>query len=404
MSDANKITPVILCGGSGTRLWPISHEGFPKQFHNLIGESSLLQQTLERAVECTDIAPSNIITVTSQDLKQETLDQINSFDPSAAQHLISEPCSRNTAPAIANAALYAKNNFGGNTVLWIMPSDHYIQNMQALRRVIDASINIARQDYIVTLGISPDRPETGYGYIKAGNQIAEKQDVCIVDKFVEKPDYDTAQKFLRDSSYSWNSGMFIATADTLIKSFEKFSPDILLPLQKEVTPAIYRNLPTISFDKAIMEKTEKAAVLQCDIGWSDIGSWESLWRLIASLENKNNEYPVEIRPWGKFKVLLQSKNYKIKEVTVQPGQSLSLQQHEHRSEFWTIVVGKAKATIGDETKDLNIRDNVFIPAKTIHRLENTGAEDLIIIEAQCGEYLEEDDITRFDDIYGRRIQ
>ena len=404
MSGTNKIIPVILCGGSGTRLWPISHEGFPKQFHNLIGESSLLQQTLERAVECANIDPSDIITVTSQDLKQETLDQINSFDPSAAQHLISEPCSRNTAPAIANAALYAKKIFGSNTVLWIMPSDHYIQNMQALRRVIDASISVARQDYIVTLGISPDRPETGYGYIKAGNKIEGKQDTCIVHKFVEKPDYDTAQEFLRDSSYSWNSGMFIATADTLIKSFEKFSSDILLPLQKEVTPEVYRNLPTISFDKAIMEKTEKAAVLQCDIGWSDIGSWESLWRLIASLENKNNEYPVEIRPWGKFKVLLQSKNYKIKEVTVQPGQSLSLQQHEHRSEFWTIVAGKAKATIGNETKDLNIRDNVFIPAKTIHRLENTGAEDLIIIEAQCGEYLEEDDITRFDDIYGRRIQ
>ena len=392
MSDTNKIIPVILCGGAGTRLWPISHNKFPKQFHNLIGQNSLLHQTLERAVECANIDPSGIITVTSQDLMEETLRQITDFNPKASQHLISEPCARNTAAAIANAVLYAQRHFGNNVVLWIMPSDHYIQNTQELRRIIDTSINVAYEDYIVTLGISPDRPETGYGYIKAGKQITGRQNIYAVNQFTEKPNYNTAQEFLSDGNYSWNSGMFIATAKTLIDSFEKNTPEIIHTLQKETSLEAYTRLPTISFDKAIMERIEKAVVIKCDIGWSDIGSWESLWRLIASLENKNEKYPVEIRSWGSFKILLHSRNYTIKEVTVKSGQSLGLQSQDDTNLFWTVVKGQAVVTVDQNIKNLIIRDNIFIPAQAKHSLKSTGSEDLIIIEAQCHNDPEEDEL------------
>ncbi len=468
-----KIIPVILCGGSGTRLWPISREKSPKPFHPIVTELSLLQDTLKRAMKCANAEASDVITVTGDIIHKETIHQLAEINPNAVKHLLSEPVGRNTAAAIAYAALYAQKNFGNDAILWILPSDHYIEDEAALTKALENAAQTAQDDYIVTFGMSPSRPDTGYGYIKSGTSLSNESSMEI-EKFVEKPSLETAKSYLEDGGYLWNSGMFVGSVHTLLENFIEHSPNIIGPLHKAfdenkqtIDLKTYTAIPSVPFDVAIMEKTHKAAVISCDIGWSDVGSWESVWDvkekdsngnviegLVSTTETENcyiqsnslliatmglkdlvivenrdailiadkknsdsmktlvetlkilkqkevSDPPMENRPWGQFKVLSESAGYKVKEIIVKPGEKLSLQMHNHRCEFWTIISGEAIATVNDKEHHLKAQQSVFIPLKASHRLENSGKENLIMVEVQCGDYLGEDDIVRFDDIYGR---
>lgn len=472
-SLSKKIIPVVLCGGSGTRLWPLSREKAPKQFHSIISDKSLLHDTLARSVSCSGANAADIITVTADPVQKETIHQLADFNPASITHLINEPMARNTAAAIAYAALYANQHFGPDAILWIIPSDHYIEDEQGLSEAVQQAANIATKGYIATFGMKPSRPETGYGYIKAGKKIDTFDNVQNVSQFVEKPDTETAQQYVDSGDYLWNSGMFIGSVRTILDNFIEYCPEIVGPLNQDlknhtkVSTETYNILPSIPFDVAIMEKTQKAAVIPCNIGWSDVGAWESVWELkdkdkngnvtdgnvttvetencliqsnsllVATMglkdivivengdsiliadkkngsamktlvntlkENKATETihpPMESRPWGQFKVLSESDGYKVKELLVKPGQKLSLQMHNHRCEFWTVISGEALVTINNETRLLKAKENTFIPFKAAHRLENPGTENLVVVEVQCGDYLGEDDIVRFDDVYGR---
>jgi len=473
IKEVQKIIPVILCGGSGTRLWPVSREKAPKQFHSIVGDESLLISTLKRAQECTGCNASDIISVTADTIKKETVHQLADFDPDAITHLISEPSARNTAAAIAYAALRAKKEFGKDAVLWIMPADHYVEDPQTLKDAVARAACLASEDYIVTFGMAPTRPDTGYGYIKAGSDIAGHEFIQSIERFVEKPDEATAQTYLKAGNYVWNSGMFVGTVDSFLHNFNEHCETLMKPLEKAFNKShmavneVYNTLPAIPFDVAIMEKTSKGAVIPCDIGWSDVGSWNSVYDLspkdqngnvtegkVAAIESENcmiqsksmliatlgvkdliiienqdsiliadrhsmdslkklvealrttksNEAlcpPEENRPWGSFKILSESNGYKVKELRVTQGGVLSSQMHHHRCEFWTVISGEATVTIDEKQSILNANESAFIPLKSQHRLENKGSEPLVMVEVQCGDYLGEDDIVRFDDIYGR---
>lgn len=473
MDQEQKIIPVILCGGSGTRLWPLSRKRAPKQFQSIVGDTPLLYQTLDRALMCSDAYPSDVITITTDDIKLETMHQLREYHPNTLNHLLSEPCARNTAAAIAYAALHAKKHHGDDAILWILPADHHIADDFALRQALDQAVEIAKTGYLVTFGMTPTRPETGYGYIKTGTRLSKDKTGCAIEQFIEKPDRETAQKYLDDGSHLWNSGMFIFSVRSVIKNYIGLCPEIIDPIHKclKSTQTLdlktYNEIPAIPFDIAIMEKTNKAAVIPCDIGWSDVGSWESVWDLkekdsdgnvrtgqtscintencliqsnnilIATIGVKNLvivensdavliadkddndsmkklvatlnkmkareaiDPPMENRPWGSFKIISESNGYKVKELRIIPGGKLSLQMHHHRCEFWNITSGEALITINGNERILKKQENAFIPIKAEHRLENIGTEELIIIEVQCGDHLGEDDIVRFDDVYGR---
>lgn len=473
MKSVTKIIPVILCGGFGTRLWPLSREKSPKQFHPIINDTTLLHDTMQRAVECTGVNPADIMTVTTDSIKKETVHQMADFNPDSIQHLLSEPTGRNTAAAIAYAALYAQKHFGLNTQLWILPADHYIKDDKALADALQQASGAAEEGYITTFGMTPTRPDIGYGYIQSGGVLNGFDNAQSIKQFVEKPNLETAKQYLDDGTYLWNSGMFLASVQTLLDNFIEYCPEVLAPMHKafkeneRISFENYTKIPALPFDVAIMEKTEKAAVIPCNIGWSDVGSWESVWEtkdkdkngnvcqgrvaavdttdsyihsnslLIATMglkdivivengdsvliaDKKNNASmktlvetlkkmdgtetmfpPMENRPWGSFKVLSESDGYKVKEIIVKPGGKLSLQMHHHRCEFWTVISGEAIVTINDEDRILGPQESAFIPLTASHRLENKGEDNLIMVEVQCGDYLGEDDIVRFDDIYGR---
>lgn len=471
-----KIIPVILCGGSGTRLWPISRQNTPKQFLPVYDDNSLLQNTLDRAIICANCDADQVITVTGDAIKKQTLLQYADFEEGATNHLLAEPMARNTAPAVAYAAIHAKKNFGDDAILWILPADHFVQNMSALKKALNDAVKAAQEGYLVTFGMKPDRPETGYGYIKSGKTLNDASTTLDVAEFVEKPDLETAKQYLESGKYLWNSGMFVFSVKSILESYETHAAPILEPLKKSygkligsktIHPETYASLPSIPFDIAIMEQTDKAAVIPCDIGWSDVGTWESVWDIkeknkdgnviegkvapvntkdcliqstsmlvatvgvenLAIIENgdailiadktdssamktlvtalKNQEAaeamdpPKEKRPWGKFTVLSKGEGFKIKETTINPKQMMSLQVHSHRSEHITILEGQARVQLDDEFFTLEKNDTFYIPAKTVHRIENPGDKPLRYIEVQSGSYLGEDDIVRFDDIYGR---
>jgi len=474
MTASPKIIPVILCGGSGTRLWPLSREKSPKQFHPVVTDTSLLHDTLSRATNCSDALPSDIITVTAESISKETIHQLADFDPKTINHLLSEPVGRNTAAAIAYAALYAKNHFGNDALLWVLPADHYVEDESALKEVLNNAIKTAKDNKIVTFGMNPTRPDTGYGYIQKNQLLENDKNAYQIKKFVEKPDSYTAEKYLSSGDFLWNSGMFVGSVYSFLENFIEYCPEVIGPMheamakdKRTIDLKTYQNIPSIPFDVAIMEKTNNAAVIPCNIGWSDVGSWESVWDikdkdsngnvadglvamtetqdcyiqssslLIATIglkdlvivenrdsvliaDKKNSSAmktlveklktaekpevsnpPMENRPWGQFKVLSESHGYKVKELTVKPGEVLSLQSHNHRCEFWTVVSGEAVATINDNRHYLRAKESAFIPLKAMHRLENPSNKDLVIVEVQCGDYLGEDDIIRYEDIYGR---
>lgn len=287
------IIPVILCGGSGTRLWPSSREKHPKQFLSLMNDFSLLQNTMRRALRVCGADASSLVTVTLASLRDSVAVQLSEMDENATKHILCEPSARNTAAAVAFAAEYVRQTFGDNAMMWVLPADHHIAKEDVLAQSLMHAVTEAKKDKLVTFGITPTRPDTGYGYIRA-EKSDQKKPVLKITSFVEKPDFETAQDYFESGEYLWNSGMFLFTARSVIAHFNEFAPKILADVTSSMQnnaqmplPESYAMIEEVPFDKAIMEKSKLAAVVPCNPDWSDIGSWESLWDILPKDKNNN---------------------------------------------------------------------------------------------------------------------
>ncbi len=478
----NNIIPIILAGGTGSRLWPLSRESFPKQFLQLTEEDNytLLQKTYQRIEGLENL--SKPIIICNEEHRFIVGDQMRKIKVDPLE-IILEPSRRNTAPAITIAALKAIDHFKDkdiDPILLILSSDHYIENIKKFRESIQKSIALAASGNLTIFGVKPSYPATGYGYIKAEKK-SEIDDFIAykVEKFIEKPDILTAKYFLKDKLYSWNSGIFVFQSSSILEELSKFTPEIVLNCKKclskskvdldflRLEKSSFSKCLNISIDIAVFEKTQKAFVLPLDCGWDDIGNWESLWKisnkdldgnsikgnviikqtkrsliraeekLLVSLGLKDvmvidtkdalliadKNFSQEIknivstlnkkklkegkqhkkmhRPWGSYLSIEESNGWQIKKIEVDPMASLSLQMHKHRSEHWIVVDGIAEVQVGDAIKFLSKNESVFIPIECKHKLSNPSKKPLILIEVQTGDYLGEDDIIRFDDIYGR---
>lgn len=292
-NTAFTVVPVILCGGSGTRLWPASRESHPKQFLSLVGETSLLQNTLSRAMRIAGVDMSSVVIVTLSSMQDTILKQVLELSPVLTPHILCEPCARNTAAAVAAASLYVQAHFGPNAVLWVLPSDHHIGDETALASACAFAKLAAQNEHLVTFGIQPTRADIGYGYIRAKEEDAGKP-VMQIEQFVEKPDLATAKEYLQSGHYMWNSGMFMFRADTVLKEFETHNPAILQNVQHAFSKDVsdlngvkYASVPAQPFDTAVMEKSTRGVVIPANPQWSDIGSWESLWDICQKDENNN---------------------------------------------------------------------------------------------------------------------
>jgi len=476
----NDVYALILAGGSGTRFWPLSRETCPKQMLQIVGEDTLLRQTIRRIDGL--VPPENIWIVTTEDMALDIRFHLESFGELAKKiKFIKEPIGKNTAPAIGLAAIYLYHLFP-ESIMIVMPSDHTIPDKEKFLSDLRIAIQGAREDHLVTFGIKPSRPETGYGYIKVvnGSNIGRKG-LHKVECFAEKPDLETARKYLSNGSYYWNSGIFIWKSFKILSEIEKYLP-VLYKGLKEIEPLLfgpdqpnkpnklnelYSSLESISIDYGIMERSQDVLMVPATFRWSDLGSWGALdeiiekdkdgnilkgntidigsqnstiyggERLVATIGLKDmvvvdtpdatlvtpKERVQEVRkivevlkrngreehllhktverPWGSYTVLEKGEGYKIKRVVLKPGAKLSLQLHRKRSEHWVVVTGTARVTKENETYLVHINESTYVPVNTKHRLENPGETLLQIIEVQNGEYLEEDDIERFDDAYGR---
>jgi len=469
------ITPVVLAGGIGTRLWPLSRQAMPKQFLSLLdnkNQQSLLQSTLERVVT-EGFSPA--ILVCNEQHRFIAAEQAAFAKPHA---IVLEPEGKNTAPAIALAAHYAlKNNITGP--LLVMPADHYIEDFTVLTAQLSDAVKLAEQGKLVTFSITPTEPHTGYGYIKQGAAI---KDTCCfeVDQFREKPDLATASAYLAEGGYSWNSGMFLFTAHAYLQELERFAPKIA----KSVASATdfkkdlgfirannnaLKSCPNDSIDYAILERSNNVVVMPVALNWSDVGSFSALAALCKKdlqgnnqnkehiTQNSNNNlvisedghtiatlgvsglaivhtydatlvakqdsleglplmlkqlavaqnhklahHQVVYRPWGNYRTLVESIGFKVKKIIVNSGARLSTQRHQHRAEHWVVVSGIADICIDQQSLTLTHDQSCYIGAKQLHSLANNQPEPLIVIEVQTGDILDESDIERFDDIYGRK--
>lgn len=464
---------IILAGGSGTRLFPLSRKNYPKQFMKIAGNPySLFQQTIQRAVNYDkDI---KIFIVTNNKYRffvQSQLDELFKGQKRPDIEVIYEPKGKNTAPAIALSVKKALDKgIKEEEVFFVSPSDHIIKPQDEFNRSLKKAEECAKQGYIVTFGIKPLKAETGYGYIEVDNS-SPVGDCYKVNAFREKPDRETAEQYVSSEKHFWNSGMFMFTASTIKQEMIMHCPNVAkifyLDTEQEIKDYFTYEVEDISIDYAVMEETKKAAVLPATFGWSDVGSWESIYdaleknggenakagnvlavdskrnlilgngRLIATIgledmivvdtpdavliakkgecqkvkdivstlkENGDSvivNHLTEYRPWGSFTLLEVGERYKIKRITVNPGETLSLQMHHHRSEHWIVVKGTAKVTNGETVQFVHENESVYIPKSTVHRLENPGKVPLELIEVQVGEYVEEDDIVRFEDKYCR---
>ncbi|WP_374499975.1 mannose-1-phosphate guanylyltransferase/mannose-6-phosphate isomerase [Pseudoxanthomonas sp.] len=464
-----QLQPVLLSGGSGTRLWPLSREAYPKQFLPLAGDDTMVQATWRRVEALADLAPIVVANEEHRFLVAEQLRQVGAPVPA----ILLEPVGRNTAPAIAAAALQAMAG-GADPLLLVLPSDHVVRDVAGFQRAVREASSAAEAGALVTFGIVPDAPETGFGYIQA-----EAGDgLRLVLRFVEKPDAATARSYLDAGGYYWNSGMFLFRASRYLEELARFRPDIVDAVRAAHAAArhdgdfvrldkdAFSACPSDSIDYAVMEKTADAMVLPVDIGWNDVGSWSALWdvaerdadgnahhgdviavdsrnsyayaqrlvalvgvddivvvetddavlvarkdkvqevkQVVARLKQEQRSQAVlhrEVhRPWGSYDSVDNGGRHQVKRIKVKPGAALSLQMHHHRAEHWIVVSGTAKVTRGDETLLLSENESTYIPLGVKHRLENPGKVPLELIEVQSGSYLGEDDIVRFEDVYGR---
>lgn len=449
--------PVILSGGSGTRLWPVSRANYPKQFCELF-EDSLQSLTLKR---CQALGPlwivtgSSLKTLTEANLKDLKLQNVNS---------IYEPVAKNTAPAIAVLAQVLVLRGMGEEIAGVFPSDHLIQNTEAFYAAVRDAEKMAQQNKIVTLGIKPDHPATGYGYIqkdKASNKVL---------KFHEKPSLETAEKFLASGDFFWNAGMFIFKAKTMLEKFQKLQPEIyktVRQLKADLSnlDAVYAQFPNISIDYAIMEKlsSDELSVVPADMAWSDVGSWDAVAEVAdgqasghpLEIKGKHNfvfgregkmysfvgtedlilvdtadammvvkkgesqevkqvvealqkqgssltkDHVFEKRPWGAFEILRDTDHFKSKVITVNPKSQISYQSHSKRAEHWIITRGQGEVVLNDDVIAVKAGSHVFIPIGAKHRIRNTSDEIIEFVEVQLGTYFGEDDIVRYQDDYKR---
>ena len=490
------IQPVVLSGGSGTRLWPLSRENYPKQLLPLMGDDSLLQATVRRVdgIAGAELAPPMV--VCNEEYRFVIAEQLRLLDKSGT--IILEPFGRNTAPALTLSSLEATKT-GADPVLLVMPADHVIADTAAFQRVVSQGALLAADGAVVTFGITPDAPETGYGYIQSGvtyNGPAGQTDVStarLIARFVEKPDLLTAQAYLNEGTYLWNSGLFMMRASIWLAAISACRPDIFFACQAawdqgstdgefvRVDKQAFAGCPSDSIDYAVMEHIAAetgerdsdapalppGVIIPLNAGWSDVGAWDALWKVLAKdvdgnvsqgdvllqgcrntlalsagrlvacvgvndlmvvetadailVAHKDKTQDVRIivdnlkrqcrsegivhrkvfRPWGSYDSVDAGERFQVKRIVVKPGGTLSLQMHHHRAEHWIVVRGTAKVTRGDDTFLLSENESTFIPLGTTHRLENPGRVPLEMIEVQSGAYLGEDDIVRFDDVYGR---
>lgn len=469
-----QLIPVILCGGAGSRLWPVSRELHPKPFIRLEDGQSLLQKAFLRGAALPGV--QEILTVTNRDLFFKTEDAYREVNQAGlATSYILEPVGRNTTAAIAAAALRVSELHGADALMLVLAADHLICDQEAFAGAVEAAAALAERGSLVTFGIQPDSPETGYGYIEAEGS--------TVVRFVEKPSLETAQAYVESGRFLWNSGMFCFKAGAILGAMEQLCPEILAATvacvgqsrgsagtafsQLNLDPDSFGLIPDKSIDYSVMEKSSQVAVVPCNIGWSDIGSWAALGdltppdaqgnrvegeavlhdvsdcyilsnkrvvgavgisnliivdtpdallvadkskaqdvkHLYATLKAQGHEahkhHLTMHRPWGTYTVLEEDPSYKIKRIEVKPGASLSLQMHHHRSEHWIVVSGMAKVVNGERELFVGTNESTYIPAGHKHRLENPGLLTLVMVEVQSGQYLGEDDIVRFEDIYGR---
>ncbi|WP_151829430.1 mannose-1-phosphate guanylyltransferase/mannose-6-phosphate isomerase [Acinetobacter ursingii] len=468
-----QISPIIMAGGNGTRLWPLSRTQYPKQFLKLSPDGyTLLQATLLRLKSLNCAEPILICNEEHRFLAAEQMREIG-----VSGKIILEPEGKNTAPAIALAALYhSKCIDNQNAIMLVLAADHVITNQSQLEQSIAQAIELAKLNKLVTFGIVPSHAETGYGYIEKGQK---ELNGFVVERFVEKPDTVTAQQYLDCKRFLWNSGMFMFKADLYLKELRQYASDIyetcVTSMQRirtdldfiRIDKEAFKACRSESIDYAVMEQTKDAVVVPLDADWSDVGSWSALWniqnkdaqnnviqgdvitvnsqhnyiysenRLVSMLgvdnlvvietkdavlvahkdkvqdikkivetlkqENRTEHFCHRevYRPWGKYDSIDQADRYQVKRITVKPGQKLSIQMHHHRSEHWIVVSGTAKIHKGKESFLLTENQSTYIPLGEIHALENPGKVALELIEVQSGSYLGEDDIVRFEDIYGR---
>jgi mannose-1-phosphate guanylyltransferase/mannose-6-phosphate isomerase len=489
MSSTTLLQPVVLSGGSGTRLWPLSREKYPKQLLSLVGDDSLLQATVRRVQGVQNAELARPMVVCNEEYRFVIAEQLRLLGLSGT--VVLEPFGRNTAPALTIAALEAIKN-GADPVLLVMPADHVITDVAAFQSVVSQGVALAAKGAVVTFGITPDAPETGYGYIQSGATFADAAGTGarVIARFVEKPDLATAQAYLADGSYLWNSGLFMMRASVWLASMKVCRADILAACQNawsqgktdgefvRVDKDAFAQCPSDSIDYAVMERIAGASnttagnlppgvVLPLSAGWSDVGAWDALWqvlpkddrgnvsqgdvllhncdntlalsegRLIACVgvsdlvvvetadailvSHKDQTQDVKkivdalkakgrtessvhrkvYRPWGSYDGVDAGERFQVKRIVVKPGGTLSLQMHHHRAEHWIVVSGTARVTCGDRVFLLSENESTFIPLGTTHRLENPGRVALEMIEVQSGSYLGEDDIVRFEDVYGR---
>ena len=479
------LLPMILSGGAGTRLWPLSREAAPKPFMPLPDGETLLGKTASRALALRGV--DTLLTVTNRDYYFHTKDTYAAMAACRAVYLL-EPFGRNTAPAVALGALCAAARGMGDSVLLVMPADHLIRDQRAFAVAVERARSLAATGALVTFGIAPTHPETGFGYIECGATIAPAEGsspaAYRVRRFVEKPALPAARDYLTAGHYVWNSGMFAFTADAILDAFARHAPALLAAVRPvaqslaglatsamlEIDAALFAAVPDISIDYAIMEPAAAAgevAVVRGTFDWSDVGSWQAVAALTAPDDDGNGGMGERVaiatrgtyvhaadrvvatvgvenlvivdtpdavlvahrdhlqrvkdvvgelkargheayrlhrtvsRPWGTYTLLEEAPGFKIKRIEVRPGAALSLQLHHRRSEHWVVVRGVAHVTNGEREFDVHPNESTYIPLETRHRLENRGTDPLVIIEVQCGDYLGEDDIVRFEDRYGR---
>ncbi len=471
------IHPILLCGGSGTRLWPLSRKSYPKQFAKLMGDESLFQASARRLSGEGFAAP---VIVTGDPFRFIVTEQLAQVEQ-AAMGILIEPDGRNTAPAILAAALWIAKTDPGALML-VAPSDHVIPDTAAFAATVQAAAPRAQSGDLVTFGITPTRPETGYGYLElAADANAGADTPQTLARFVEKPDANRAANMLAAGNFLWNAGIFLFTADAIITAYETHTPALLTAvthaLQQadpdlgftRLDPVEWAKADDISIDYAIMEKADNLAVMPFGAGWSDLGGWDAVWmesgpdaqgnvcsenataidctdtllrsetdglqlvgigldnivaiamgdavlvadkskaqrvkEAVDALKAKGAgqaiQLPRDYRPWGWYESLVIGGRFQVKRIVVNPGASLSLQSHHHRSEHWIVVEGTAKVTVDDNVNLISENQSVYIPLGAVHRMENPGKVPMVLIEVQTGSYLGEDDIIRYEDVYAR---